>query len=177
MKIGDLAKQTGLAPSRIRFYESIGLLTAVERKANGYRTYPPDAAVILGLIATAQKAGFTLDEIRVLLPSDLKDWDHDALIGALTRKVADIEALEGRLAQNKAQLRHVIESIETRPADLDCADNARRVLTHILNGDEETADARTGSAPRSRPMASREPSGAARARRAGADTSPVSEQV
>lgn len=145
MKIGDLAKQTGLAPSRIRFYESIGLLTAVDRKANGYRTYPPDAAVILGLIATAQKAGFTLDEVRVLLPTDLKHWDHDALIGALTRKVADIEALEASLARNKAQLRHVIEGIETRPADLDCAENARRVLTQILSGDEKAEAVGTGT--------------------------------
>ncbi|MCQ9153992.1 MerR family transcriptional regulator [Acidomonas methanolica] len=153
MKIGDLAKRTGLAPSRIRFYESIGLLKTVDRKANGYRSYPPDAAVILGLIATAQKAGFTLDEIRVLLPSDLKDWDHDALIGALTRKVADIEALEARLARNKAQLRYVIEGIETRPADLDCAENARRVLTQILGGDETEAVG-TGTAPRSGTTAS-----------------------
>lgn len=28
MKIGELAQQTGLAPSRIRFYERIGLLHA-----------------------------------------------------------------------------------------------------------------------------------------------------
>ena len=32
MKIGELAERTGLTPSRIRFYERIGLLTLVERK-------------------------------------------------------------------------------------------------------------------------------------------------
>jgi len=31
MKIGELAERTGLTPSRIRFYERIGLLTLVER--------------------------------------------------------------------------------------------------------------------------------------------------
>lgn len=35
MKIGELAQKTGLAPSRIRFYERIGLLKTVTRKANG----------------------------------------------------------------------------------------------------------------------------------------------
>ena len=39
MKIGELAGRTGLAASRIRFYERIGLLKAVERQANGYRSY------------------------------------------------------------------------------------------------------------------------------------------
>ncbi|MEP8024042.1 MerR family DNA-binding transcriptional regulator, partial [Vibrio parahaemolyticus] len=32
MKIGELAQKTGLAPSRIRFYERIGLLKTVTRK-------------------------------------------------------------------------------------------------------------------------------------------------
>ncbi len=31
MKIGELAERTGLATSRIRFYERIGLLKSVER--------------------------------------------------------------------------------------------------------------------------------------------------
>lgn len=39
MKIGELARRTGLAASRIRFYEEAGLLV-VQRQANGYRDYP-----------------------------------------------------------------------------------------------------------------------------------------
>ena len=41
LRIGELAQRTGLAPSRIRFYERIGLLQTVERQANGYRSYRP----------------------------------------------------------------------------------------------------------------------------------------
>ncbi|OAJ67095.1 MerR family transcriptional regulator [Gluconobacter cerinus] len=132
MKIGDLARKTGLATSKIRFYERIGLLKTVDRRPNGYRTYPPQAVMILGLITTAQRAGFTLDEIRVLLPSDLAHWDHTALMDALSRKVADIEALQARLAQSKVHLLHLIEDIQARPADMDCAANAHRVLTNII---------------------------------------------
>ncbi|MCM3332854.1 MerR family transcriptional regulator, partial [Kocuria palustris] len=83
MKIGDLAERTGLTPSRIRFYERIGLLTAVERQPNGYRIYSPDAVVVLGLVTAAQKAGFSLDEIRMLLPPDLVQWQRGALLEAL----------------------------------------------------------------------------------------------
>lgn len=132
MKIGELAKRSGLAASRIRFYESIGLLKTVDRRSNGYRTYPEEAVLVLHLIATAQKAGFSLDEIRTLLPPDLDNWEHDALIEVLRRKVADIEALEARLARSKLQLLGLISDIEAKPDDMACADNARRVLSRLM---------------------------------------------
>lgn len=131
MNIGELAKRSGLAPSRIRFYESIGLLR-VDRKPNGYRTYPAQAVLVLDLIASAQRAGFTLDEIRTLLPTDLEHWEHDALLGTLRAKVADIEALQARLAQSKAHLIAVIADIEAKPDDLTCAANAQRVLSRLV---------------------------------------------
>lgn len=132
MNIGELAKRTGLTHSRIRFYERAGLLRTVDRRPNGYRTYPPEAVLALELITTAQKAGFSLDEIRTLLPPDLEHWEHDALLEALRRKVGDIEALEARLAQSKAQLVVLIQDIEAKPGDMDCAANARRVLSRVL---------------------------------------------
>jgi len=131
MKIGELAERTGLAPSRIRFYERIGLLKTVARQANGYRTYPPEAALALTLIDRAQQAGFSLDELRTLLPSDLADWDHDALLSTLRRKIHDIEAIQKKLTHSKAQLLDVLAEIEAKPDDMDCATNARRVLSQI----------------------------------------------
>lgn len=143
MRIGELAQQSGLTTSKIRFYERIGLLKTVDRRSNGYRTYPPQAVLILGLIATAQRAGFTLDEIRTLLPSDLQHWDHDALMDALTGKIADIEALQARLAQSKAHLLRLIEGIQERPDDMNCAANAHRVLTNVLMEPPENLDVTT----------------------------------
>ncbi|MDR7057946.1 DNA-binding transcriptional MerR regulator [Pseudomonas koreensis] len=35
MRIGELAKISGLTPSRIRFYEARGLICSVARTANG----------------------------------------------------------------------------------------------------------------------------------------------
>lgn len=131
MKIGDLAKRSGLAPSRIRFYEKIGLLKLVDRRPNGYRTYPQEAVVMLELINSAQQAGFSLDEIRKLMPSDLEQWNHDVLIDALQGKVADIEAMERRLAHSKAQLVDLIADILAKPDDITCAANAKRLLTQI----------------------------------------------
>ncbi|MDX1635943.1 MAG: MerR family transcriptional regulator [Marinobacter sp.] len=129
MKISEIAERTQLAPSKIRFYERIGLLKSVQRKANGYRSYPPEAVTVLKLITTAQHAGFSLDELRSLLPSDMETWDHSFLLQSLQQKVRDIEDMEQRLAASKAQLLDVLADIEAKPQDMDCAANAKRVLS------------------------------------------------
>lgn len=133
MKIGELAQRTGLAASRIRFYEDIGLLKA-DREPNGYRSYAPEAVLVLDLITSAQQAGFSLDEIRMLLPLDNAQWQHGTLIDTLRGKVAEIEALEQRLAQSRAQLVALIAEIEAKPEGMDCSANAQRVLSRIRAG-------------------------------------------
>jgi DNA-binding transcriptional MerR regulator len=131
VKIGELAELTGLAPSRIRFYERIGLLKTVRRKANGYRSYPREAVTMLKLITTAQQAGFSLDELTSLLPADLADWDHGTLLTTLQQKIQDIDEIQERLAQSKARLQEVLAEVEAKPEDMDCATNARRVLSQF----------------------------------------------
>ncbi|KUM03760.1 MerR family transcriptional regulator [Chromobacterium subtsugae] len=131
MKIGELAKRSGMAASAIRFYESKGLLKMASRQVNGYRDYPPEALAVLSIIRDAQQAGFTLDEIRQLLPGDFQSWRHEELLSALRRKVADIEALQARLAQSKAHLQALIQMIAAKPDDMDCKENAARVLANL----------------------------------------------
>lgn len=148
MRIGELAERTGLTPSRIRFYERIGLLTLVEREANGYRAYPQEAVTVLELITAAQKADFSLDEIRTLIPSDFAQWQCGSLLAARCRKVQDIEALEVRLARSKAHVVSLIAEIGAKPESVDCATNAKRLLSRIQPenvanaGDNVAADAR-----------------------------------
>jgi len=131
MKIGELAKRSGLSAATIRFYESKGLITAVSRKANGYREYPLEAVAVLNIIANAQQTGFTLDEIRQAMPGNLSNWKHEELVGMLKKKVADIEAMELKLAQGKSQLQNMIKLIEGKPEDMDCDDNANRILKEM----------------------------------------------
>ncbi|MFI8393722.1 MerR family transcriptional regulator [Pseudomonas sp. NPDC078863] len=131
MRIGELAKISGLAPSRIRFYEASGLICSVARTANGYRDYAPDTASVLQIITGAQAAGFSLEEIRQLMPMNAGGWQHEELLRGLKHKVAEIELLQERLAQNKAQLQQVIKGIENKPEGMACADNAQRVLNRL----------------------------------------------
>ena len=58
-------------------------------------------------------------------------WRHDDLMLALKKKIADIESLEVRLARNKAHLLSLIQLIDSKPDDLDCKDNAARVMENM----------------------------------------------
>lgn len=131
MKIGELAQRSGLTASRIRFYEASGLLEAAERQPNGYRRYRPTALATLEIIALAQGAGFSLEEIRQLLPSGRAGWRHDDLVEGLRRKVAEIDRLQERLAQSKAQLLTAIQSIDQRSTDGACSDRTAWVLDQL----------------------------------------------
>ncbi len=139
MKIGELAKISGLTTSRIRFYEASGLIKSVARKANGYRDYAPETEWILQIITGAQAAGFSLDEVRQLLPTGADDWRPEEMLVGLKRKVAEIEVLQQRLAHNKAQLLQVIEGIESKPENVGCADNAQLLLKRMRKGAAESS--------------------------------------
>lgn len=65
LTISQVARQAGMRPSTIRYYESIDVLPP-PRRVSGQRRY--DATIIdrLAFIQVAQKLGFTLTEIKLL---------------------------------------------------------------------------------------------------------------
>ena len=67
LKIGDVAKQSGVGVEALRFYERSGLLGRPGRTDSGYRVY--DAAVLrrLDFVKRAQVLGFSLDEIKQII--------------------------------------------------------------------------------------------------------------
>lgn len=67
LKIGELAKQTGLAVGTLRYYSDLGLLQPAARGDNGYRYYSQNARRQIELIKKAQAIGFTLEEIKTIL--------------------------------------------------------------------------------------------------------------
>lgn len=93
MKIGDIAKQSNLPASTIRYYESIGLLPAVQRRS-GRRVY--DASVLnrLKMIQVAKQAGWRLDEIGRILNSDAQGGHFgDAWRSLAQQKLVELDAL------------------------------------------------------------------------------------
>jgi MerR family transcriptional regulator, redox-sensitive transcriptional activator SoxR len=93
LTIGELARLAGKRPSMIRYYEQIGLLPQPVR-VSGQRRYDPGTARTLAVIDTAQRAGLTLDEIKVLLSASPDDKSAiDRLREVADRKLPEIAAL------------------------------------------------------------------------------------
>ncbi|MFJ4157851.1 MerR family transcriptional regulator [Pseudomonas sp. NPDC089752] len=135
MKIGELARRTGLSASRIRFYEASGLIEA-RRLGNGYRDYPEQAVRALEIITCGQQTGFSLEEMRKLTRASIDgEGRHERLLTSLKAKVAEIEALQQRLAHNRAQLLAVIAGIEAKPQGMDCDENAQRLIADWQHGE------------------------------------------
>jgi MerR family redox-sensitive transcriptional activator SoxR len=93
LTIGQVAERAGLNTSAIRFYEREGVLPAPTR-VSGQRRYGEDTLARLGVIDVAKRAGFSLDEVRVLLRSaDAGAPAHEQLQALAARKLPDVDAL------------------------------------------------------------------------------------
>lgn len=66
LPIGEVAARSGVAPSALRFYESLGLIQT-ERTAGGHRLYPRYQLRRVAFIRVAQRLGLTLDEVAEAL--------------------------------------------------------------------------------------------------------------
>jgi MerR family redox-sensitive transcriptional activator SoxR len=107
--IGDIARQTNVPASTIRYYEEIQLLPPAE-KVNGRRRYDHAILPQLTLIRLAQQAGFTIAEIQTLLhdfPADATPsarWQVMAQqkLNELDERLKVIEAMKAILVQTLA---------------------------------------------------------------------------
>ena len=66
LSIGQVARQSGVSSTALRYYEEAGVLPTPARRS-GQRRYDDQVFRQLALIKLAQQAGFTISEIRTLL--------------------------------------------------------------------------------------------------------------
>ncbi len=67
MKVGTLAKKTGLTIRTLHYYEEVELLAPAQRTDAGHRLYGADEVVRLQKIVLLRQLGFSLEEIRACL--------------------------------------------------------------------------------------------------------------
>ena len=67
LKIGEIAKLSGVSVETVRFYERRGLIEEPPRTESGYRQYSRSTANRILFIKRTQELGFTLKEIKELL--------------------------------------------------------------------------------------------------------------
>lgn len=75
LSIGEVAKNTGLAVSTIRYYDEIGLIKAAGR-VGGKRQFTHDVVARVLFIKRCQEVKFALEEIRVFVNGQRDDWQH-----------------------------------------------------------------------------------------------------
>jgi len=93
LTIGQVAKRAGINVSAVRFYERRGLLPEAER-VSGQRRFSEETVGRLGTIDVAKQAGFSLEEVGVLLDSiDKGEPAHQRLSALAARKLPEVDAL------------------------------------------------------------------------------------
>lgn len=130
MLIGEVADRAEVPAKTIRYYESIGVLPAAERGANGYRHYPAGILHRLAFIRAAQACGFTLGEIRGIVA--FRDRG-DAPCGHV-RELIDLHAadVDRRIAELHAVKRELAR-LAQRARQLDPTQCAPAAVCHIID--------------------------------------------
>jgi len=138
LRIGEVAERLGTTPRTIRYYEEIGLLEAGGGRAAGqHRVYGErEVEHLRDALRLKELLGVSLDELKALLEAEearaalRTEWrEHnpgesrrreileqalghiDRQLELVRRRRQDIDALEGELADKRAQVRRKLRSV------------------------------------------------------------------
>jgi MerR family transcriptional regulator, copper efflux regulator len=107
LNIGEVARQTGLAVSAIRYYEECGLLPPADRQANNRRCYGTETLETIRFISACRNNSMGLSAIRNLqqkLSGTGRQCDEAAdilknAISEISNKIADLQASRRHLSK------------------------------------------------------------------------------
>ncbi len=113
MTIGELARQAGVNPRTLRYYERIGLLVPSARTDAGYRLYTDQDAARLSFIRRAQALGFSLTEIADVIALREAGTTPCRHVSAVARaKAMVIDARIGELEALRDEITHLADRAE-----------------------------------------------------------------
>lgn len=122
--IGRVCEATGLSARTVRYYEELGLLPGVRRRAAGRRVYGDDELERLRFIQRLKTLGLSLAEIGELNAVHALGGSTQAMLQRLdellARHLADLDARIGELMGLRDQISkyrdHVTSRIDALPA-------------------------------------------------------------
>lgn len=121
MDISEVAKQSGLPASALRFYEEKGLITSVGRRGLR-RVFKPEVLERLALIALGRSAGLSLDEIAQMFSPEGKTKIDRRL---LSEKADELDRTIRKMTTMRDGLRHAAAC--SAPSHMECP-KFRRLL-------------------------------------------------
>lgn len=116
IKIGDFAALAGTNLRTLRYYEEIGLLRPASRSTGGFRFYRPEDLNRLRMVASLQRLGLELAQIRTLMDTRSEGLPRKELLarvraaldeqrGLIAERIAALEKQRGGLDEALAKLR------------------------------------------------------------------------
>ena len=116
MNISQLAKAVGVSTDTVRYYEKQGLISAPQRQANGYRRYTDTHVDLVRFVRGAQALGFSLAEIRAILPQVVQGTlGRSEIEQQLKAKMAQIDAHMAQLKTLKKELAATFSALRCAP--------------------------------------------------------------
>ena len=109
LTITALSHLGGIASSTLRYYETLGLVVPSGRTRAGYRLYSPSAVDRVRFIRSAQQAGLTLEDIRVVQGTFGSALACDNVQKVLSERLAQIR---GRLLEFRKLERALKRALE-----------------------------------------------------------------
>ena len=108
-RIGAAARQSGVSPANIRYYEKEGLLSPGARGDNSYRLYSAADVHRLRFVRLCRAMDMSLDEVRTLLaldgqrPEDCRAASQtvEAHLQHVRQRLGELRVLERELRQLK----------------------------------------------------------------------------
>jgi MerR family transcriptional regulator, thiopeptide resistance regulator len=97
LKVGELARRTGLTVRTLHHYDAIGLLSPSLREGSGHRLYTEADIARLQRIVSLRQLGFSLDEIRACLDQD--DFSPLRIIELHLARLREQMALQKQLCE------------------------------------------------------------------------------
>ena len=116
MKIGVLAKRSGLPVKTLRYYEELGLLPAVGRSEGGYRLFAEESLRRLKFIRRLKTLGLSLDDIQgCLAVHDAGQLPCDDIQQQLQRQIDLVDEGLRELRQFRTELQDLLENWQSDP--------------------------------------------------------------
>jgi DNA-binding transcriptional MerR regulator len=98
--ISEVCERTGLSPRTVRYYEELGLLPGVRRRAGGRRVYGEDEVQRLRFVQRLKALGLSLAEVAELNDVYAIGGGTPALLGRLDELLAGhLRELDARIAE------------------------------------------------------------------------------
>ena len=113
LRIGEVARQSGVAIETLRFYEKSGLLQPSGRTQSGYRLYNREIFERLSFIKKAQSVGFRLEEIaRLVEEAEAGKRPCKDVRRLAAQKLATLEARIRELQRYRRELKQTLDAWE-----------------------------------------------------------------